>query len=425
MNPRQIAILAIGLFASATAACRREAPAGTTGPARFTEEETREILKLSPLPGAPPSPSNSVADNRDAAHLGQTLFFDARLSANGEVSCATCHDPEHGFSDGKPLSEGLETTDRHSMALWNVAHQRWFFWDGRADSLWAQSLQPLHSEREMGASTKDLLRIVRNDPGLTAAYEAVFGSMDGIETPGGLSLDRFASNLGKSIEAYQRRIVSADSPFDRFVADLRSAGAATPNAPFFDDPARRGLRLFAGRGRCVLCHAGPNFSDGEFHNIGLPKRPGQPPDQGRFLGIRKVQADRFNGLGEFSDAPDPETNIKLRYLAVKLNHLGEFKTPTLRHVAATAPYMHDGRFATLRDVIDFYSELPGEPAIGHREETLVPLRLTESEKNDLEAFLRSLTGAPLDPSLMRPPEASATVATARNAGVTASAVRDD
>jgi cytochrome c peroxidase len=399
MNATVLVIVAAG-FGVAFASGGESKP--QAGAADFTADEVREILKLSPLPGAPPNPTNEFADNPAAARLGQRLFFDTRLSANGKISCATCHDPAHGFSDGKPLSQGLQTTERHSIALWNVAHGRWFFWNGRADSLWAQAMQPFQHEREMGATPEHLRVVLSGDPDMKADYEALFGPLPGGGSPATPSLDRFLSNLGKALEAHERRIISTDSPFDRFAGMVRR-GESQGGSGHLGESAQRGLRLFVGRGRCVLCHAGPNFSDNEFHNIGLP---GPSADQGRFAGILEVRDDRFNGLGEFSDDRSPETNIKLRYLVVKLNHLGEFKTPTLRSIAETAPYMHDGRFATLRDVLDFYSELPGEPGFGHREETLVPRRFTELEKADLEAFLRTLTGAPLDESLMRPPAPS-------------------
>ncbi|MEQ1861632.1 MAG: cytochrome c peroxidase [Chthoniobacteraceae bacterium] len=399
MNRGGLAVIAAGLAAVFSTGCERE-PAERVLP--FTAEEVREVLKLSPLPPTPANPTNAVADNPAAARLGQRLFFDKRLSANGEISCATCHDPAHGFSDGKPLSEGLKPTERHSMALWNVGHQRWFFWNGRADSLWAQALQPLLHEKEMGVDPEHLRAVLADDASMKADYEAIFGPLPPAANAGDRAADTLLANFGKALEAYQRLIVSTGAPFDRFVATMRSGGVARePRA--ISESAQRGLQLFVGRGGCVLCHAGPNFTDGEFHNIGMA---GVPPDQGRFEGIQEVRADRFNGLGEFSDDRSPAANIKLRYLTVKLNHLGEFKTPTLRNVAGTAPYMHDGRFATLREVIDFYSELPGEPAFGHREDTLVPLKFTEQEKADLEAFLRTLTGAPLDASLTQPPVAS-------------------
>jgi len=372
------AILGLGLVLL-SACCEREEK--QHAPVVFSDEEIHEIRKLSPLPEIPPSPTNAVADNPAAAELGQHLFFDPRLSANGAISCATCHDPEKGFSDGKALSEGLATTARHSQSLWNVAHQRWLFWDGRADSLWAQSLQPILDEREMGSSIEHVREVVVNDPLLHPAYENIFGKV------GDHSPDRFFSNLGKAIEAYERKIISKGSAFDHFVSSIDE-----PAEISFSESARRGLRIFVGRGQCLLCHSGPNFSDGEFHNIGLPRHPDLPRDSGRFVGIRKVQADRFNGIGEFSDDQGKEANVKLRYIVVKMNNLAEFKTPSLRNVAQTAPYMHDGRFKTLREVLHHYSKLPGEPPLGHREETLKPLHFAEQEMRDLEAFLKSLTG---------------------------------
>ncbi|MEQ1851178.1 MAG: cytochrome c peroxidase [Chthoniobacteraceae bacterium] len=395
MTRRGPAFLAVVLAAFLGSGCEREP---TESAVVFTAEELREVLKLSPLPAVPPNPTNAVSGNPDAARLGQRLFFDKRRSANGADSCATCHDPAHGVSDPKPLSVGLGATERHSMPLWNVAHQRWFYWSGRADSLWAQAVQPLLHPAEMGSSPQHVLEVLSGDAALKSAYEALFGALPAEAKPRTPAADRLLANFGKAIEAYERRIISKDSPFDRFVEAVRG-GKGRAQSATFTDAARRGLQLFTGRGRCVLCHAGPNLSDGEFHNIGLP---GITVDQGRFMGILDVRDDRFNGLGALSDDRSPEVNIKLRYLAVKPNHLGEFKTPTLRNVAQTAPYMHDGRFATLREVLDFYAELPGEPVFGHREETLKPGQFSDQEKADLEAFFHTLTGAPLEESLTRP-----------------------
>ncbi len=400
-------VLAAAILAAPTG-CGRKAPADTSSPdaavpgaasSAFTAEELREILKLSPLPPPPPSPTNAFADNPAAARLGQRLFFDARLSANGKVSCATCHDPARGFSDPKPLSTGIGATERHSMPLWNVAQQRWFFWDGRADSLWAQAVQPLLNPVEMGASPEHLRAALAGDAVLKAEFEALFGALPAEARARSPEADRLLANFGKALEAYERGIVSAGAPFDRFVEALRSGKSPVGDAALSEE-AQRGLKLFIGRGRCVLCHSGPNFSDGEFHNTALPVRS---VDQGRFNGIQEVRDDRFNGLGALSDDRGDATNVKLRYLALKQNHLGEFKTPSLRSVAQTAPYMHDGSMATLRGVLDFYSELPGTPILGHREETLVPGNFTPREKADIEAFLLTLTGAPPDAAITRPP----------------------
>jgi len=380
-------ILFAGSFGLIFTSCECERP--PLEPVVFTEEELFQIRKLSPLPEPPPSPTNAFADHPGAARFGQKLFYDSRLSANGKVSCATCHDPTKGFSDGRALAEGLSTTDRHSQSLWNVAHQRWFFWDGRADSLWSQALQPLFDKKEMGATVDLVRKVVVEDSALQSDYQELFGQESHH------SDDRFLSNLGKAIEAYERKLISKGSPFDHFVAD--------PNTANFSESARRGLRIFVGRGQCISCHSGPDFSDREFHNIGLSRNPELPRDSGRYTGIRKVKSDRFNGTGEFSDDRSKETNIKLRYLVVKTNNLAEFKTPGLRNVALTAPYMHDGRFKTLREVFHHYSKLPGGPPLGHREETLQRLHFTEQEMQDLEAFLYSLTGENPDQTLMEPP----------------------
>ena len=389
-NKRLAVVVLIAICFCLPCACHRESPNPYP---QFTPDDIAEILKLSPLPPLPPpSPTNRFADSEAAAQFGQRLFFNQQLSSNGQISCATCHDPGKGFSDAKSVSSALDTLDRNSQALWNVAYQRWFFWDGRADSLWAQSIQPMLDPREMGAAPEQLRSVIANDSVLEKEYRTLFGELPDPEA----SHDRFLSNLGKAIEAYQRKIVSRDSDFDRFVVRIGKPGTTT----HLSASALRGLKLFVGRGKCILCHSGPNFSDGEFHNIGLPKNPDLQRDSGRFLAIRKVLEDRFNGLGKYSDDQTAQTNVKLQYLVVKMNNLGEFKTPTLRNVAQTAPYMHDGRFATLREVLDFYSELPGEPPVGHREETLVPLKLSETEKRDIEAFLRSLTGAQLDVRLL-------------------------
>lgn len=396
MIPRRASIAALGLGAVLLAACGR-GPAGSA--VVFTAEERRQIAQLSPLPPPPPSPTNAFADSPAAARLGQRLFFDPRLSANGAVSCATCHQPGHAFADERPLSQGLGTAEKHTMSLWNVAHQRWFFWNGRADSLWAQAAGPLLHPAEMGATPELVRAALAGDATLKREYEGLFGRLPASaakETPDG---DRVLANVGKALEAYERRLVSRDAPFDRFAAAL--AGGHPPGAgAALGELAQRGLKLFIGRGRCTLCHAGPNFSDGEFHNIGLP---GVPVDQGRFMGILDVRDDRLNGLGVFSDDRSAEANVKLRFLAVKMNNLGEYKTPTLRNAALAPPYMHDGSLATLRAVLDFYSELPGGGVLGHREETLQPLHFTEEEKAGLEAFLHSLAGAPPDPALLRAP----------------------
>ena len=393
----------------------------------FTSKQIEEILTLSPVPPLPDNPHNQYADQPAAALLGQFLFFETRLSENNQISCASCHSPEQDWTDGKIVSEGLETVTRNSPTLFNLAHNRWYFWDGRKDSLWSQSLGPIENNKEMGGSRVAAYHLIAEDNTLLAAYTKVFGEIPRLasdqvlrtgfpnaKTPEGPenrawnslnktdqeTVNTVFANIGKSIEAFERLIVSKDSPFDHFVADLRT-GQQGNNASLTES-AVRGLKLFIDRGQCTLCHAGPNLTDLEFHNIGLD-RGVIGLDTGRFEAVKKVKRDPFNGLGAFSDDRSIESNKSLFFLAQKPNNLGEFKTPTLRNIARTGPYMHDGRFETLQDVVHFYSELDQTPALGHREETLQPLALTEDETNDLIEFLKSLTGKPLDPSLLSKP----------------------
>lgn len=393
----------------------------------LTKTNLLEILNLSLLPPLPPNPTNQFADNEGAAKLGQGLFFDARLSVNGMIACATCHQPENDWTDGKPLSEGLQPATRNAPSLWNVGYQRWYFWDGRKDSLWSQALGPIEHPYEMGGSRLRVYRLLSESKPYRDQYEEVFGELPHLssavkgedarpvfedpenvmhqvwgklsEPDQGIINDVF-SNAGKSIASYQRKLISTDSPFDQFVRDLRAGKKKDLNS--LSAAAIRGLILFNGRGQCILCHTGANFTDNEFHNIGLD-RGDNPLDQGRYPAIDQVKSDPFNGKGAFSGDTSLQANQSLHYVATKDNNLGEFKTPTLRNVANTAPYMHDGRFANLREVIEFYSTLPDTPAIGHREESLQPLNLDPIEIEDLIAFLQSLTGKPLKADLMDKP----------------------
>lgn len=400
----------------------------------FSATERSRIASLSPLPAPPPDPTNAVADDPAAARLGQRLFFDTRLSANGEVACASCHRPEHGFADPQALSEGIGTTRRHAPTLLNVGHQQWLFWDGRADSLWAQALGPMEASHEHGTSRLELAHLLHDDAALRNAYRQLFGPMPALEdadrfpaearpVPGNpdhphqrdwdamaavdrQAVNRVAVNAAKAIAAYQRRLLTGTTPFDRFARGLQTGDAEALAA--LSPAAQRGLKLFVGRANCVTCHFGPDFSDGEFHNLGLPSRPWLPAeDLGRFAGVAAVKSSPFNARGTHSDAPDSEQAAEVRFLARQQENRGQFKTPPLRGVARTPPYMHGGHFETLEEVVRFYSELPGATAVGHREHTLQPLDLTDREVADLVAFLKSLTGPDLPRALTRDPAAGA------------------
>ena len=368
----------------------------------FTPEEVRRILQHSPLPAPPRDTSNARADDPAAARLGHFLFFDPRLSGNGHLSCASCHDPEHGFADGRALSEGVRRGRRNTPALWNVAYNRWFFWDGRADTLWSQALKPLESPAEMAGSREAIFRLVRDDRELRAAYEPVFGAFPAVEDRA--SVNRVFAAVGKALAAHQRRIVSRGSPFDLFAEGLRAGDPARMAA--LSESARRGLKIFVGRGQCRTCHAGPNFTDGEFHDIGVPPGSGLSPDAGRADGVARLRSDEFQAAGTFSDDRQGDAARSTAFLDPDAPMRGQVKTPSLRNVAATAPYMHQGQLATLADVVRYYSTLEGRTPPGpHDEKILVPLHLDEGEAADLIAFLESLTGEALPAELIRRPAA--------------------
>jgi len=383
------------------------------------------LLELSPVPPVPADPTNAHAADERAARLGQALFFDARLSVDGSVSCATCHQPERDWTDGRALARGLEGLSRHTMTLWNAAHNRWFFWDGRKDSLWSQALGPLEDHREHGTSRLALLHLVAEDAGYARAYHDVFGALPELAqwpragrpvagqpehphaqawarlAPGDQqAADRAFANLGKALAAFQARIVSGPAPFDRFVEGLREGDAEKLAA--LSPAAQRGARLFVGRGKCVFCHDGPLFTDLEFHDNRVPVGE-EGGDPGRKLGIRRLLVDPFNTKSAFADDGGATGRVKIGLLRED-SHGGKlFKTPTLRNVARTAPYMHEGQLATLADVVRFYSRLENAAPETPGERLVQPLNLGDQEEADLVAFLESLSDAGVPEALRGPP----------------------
>ena len=426
------AIGALGVAAGLAVILGAGARAAPGDRALYTPAERAAIYRHSPLGKVPPDPTDRFVNDPAAARLGQFLFFDTGFSANGKVACSTCHQPARAFTDGRALTKGIAVGTRNAPTVLNTAYNHWFFLDGRTDSLWSQALQPFENPREMGSDRLHVLHLVADSSALRSAYRHIFGPLppladlkrfpmharpdpdaraplarawQAMAPADRTAVDRAFSNLGKAIEAFERKLISKDAPFDIYVAGLRTEDAAERNA--ISPAARRGLKLFVGAGNCDLCHAGPTFSDGQFHNLGLPVLAGEAPDPGRAQGIRLVRADPFNGAGAFSDDPSGAAREKLEFLPAPDTQLGAFKTPTLRNVALTAPYMHDGRFATLQDVMRFYAE--GKAAshgrlVGTREATadLVP-HLTPAQQADLVAFLKTLTGTPVPRSLTVPP----------------------
>jgi len=309
--------------------------------------------------------------------LGEKLFNDKRISVNDKVSCATCHDPAKGFVDHKPLAEGVaapaKRTQRNSPTVLNAMFNAVQFWDGRAPSLEEQAKLPILNPIEMGQkSSDDVVNKLRGIAEYRTAFQQVFGHE--------LTYDDVAG----AIAAFERTQYAGDAPFDRFVAGDEKA---------IDDSARRGWGLFNGKGRCNNCHAfstvSPLFSDQKFHNIGIAAHKTD------FIGLaRKATAIVRGGDLKQIDELAIQTDLSElgRFLVTKSsNDIGAFKTPGLRNIAITSPYMHDGSFATLWDVMDHYNKggVPNPNLDGGMQR----LGLTEAEIDDMVSFMASLTSA--------------------------------
>ncbi|MCY4420776.1 MAG: cytochrome-c peroxidase [Gammaproteobacteria bacterium] len=381
-------------------------------------------LWIANLPSLPTKTGNPVADNPLAAKLGHRLFFDTRLSANGQISCASCHQPSHHFTDGLKVAEGLGTGARNTMSIVGMAYSPWLFWDGRKDSLWAQALSPLENPLEHGSSRMQLVHLVAQDKIYREQYENLFGSMDSFSDPvrfpaaagpvdnkglngswQSMSSDDQAAvtevftNIGKALAAYERMLLPAAARFDHYVEALVTGNQETRE--ILSQNERAGLKLFIGKAQCINCHNGPLFTNHEFHNTAVLSSPGSLPSKGRINAVQSVLEDPFNCLGDFTGI-NPGECTELRFIRTGENLVGAHKTPSLRNIEDTAPYMHAGQLATLEEVIDHYNRAPAA-MVGHNEAR--ELSLGRKEKKQLEAFLHTLTGPiTADPEWLMAPE---------------------
>ena len=364
----------------------REKLTGETAPAfDFTAREKRRILRHGPWPPASkPDPSNRVSGKPAAIGFGRALFFDPRLSLSGAVSCATCHQPDRAWTDGLPRSRGHRTVDRNALSLFNLRFNRWFGWDGAQDTLWAQNLRPLLDRREMGVGPGGAARLARSDRQLSCGYRRAFGAAPSADD------ERVFVDLGKALAAFLETRVTGRTPFDDF-RDALARGDATGMARY-PAAARRGLRLFVGRGNCSFCHFGPAFTNGEFADAGVPHfvEPGRV-DPGRHGGIRELRRSPYTLLGRFNDDAERSTAARTRYVRLRQSNFGEFRVPGLRNVALTAPYMHAGSLETLAGVALHYSTLDEERLHAGGERILRRLDLSARKRADLVAFLETLT----------------------------------
>ncbi len=387
--------------------------AGTQAPP-LTDKEVRIIGTMSPVPPAPPDSSNRVADNAEAAMLGAMVFNRSIFSSNGAVSCATCHQPGRSFTDARAVAQGVGVGTRNSPPLGSVAHQRWFFWDGRSDSLWSQALSPFENPLEIDSTRVNIVRVISQEPDLKQQYEALFGELpdmgdaqrfpdrakpgmpawDAMSQADRTSVTRAFVNVGKSVAAFERTLTVGRSPFDRFAQALKRG---KPTDGILSPAAVRGLQLFIGEAGCRNCHSGPLFTDRGFHNQGLPTADGLfPTDPGRAGGLESARSAEFRLGSVWSDDPEGDRARRAGNATAGPEHWGAMKTPSLRNLPTTGPYMHDGRFHTLAQTLAFYNTLEGHIRIDHHQETILkPLHLPPEDILALEAFLESLQdGAP-------------------------------
>ena len=357
-------------------------------PAPWTDADV-EILRslwIGSLPPLGPDPSNAVADDLRAAKLGQRLFFDTRMSANGAVSCASCHQPERRFTDGLPKGQGVASSKRNTRSIVGVAYSPWLYWDGRKDSLWSQALAPLEDVNEHGSDRAEVVALVTQGSEYREDYEILFGAFDPAQDD---AIDAAFANVGKTIAAFERLLLPSPSRFDDYVAALLDGSDGGETAVLSTDEIL-GLQLFIGEADCTQCHNGPLLTNHEFHNTGVISFPGEVPDKGRVAGVREVLVDPFNCIGDHSDDAE-RVCTELEYARTGPELLGAFRTPSLRNLEGTGPYMHKGQFDTLAETLQHYNDAP--PAmIGHNEAE--PLGLSGRELQQLEAFLSALT-APL------------------------------
>lgn len=387
-----------------------------------------QAFSLSSLPKLPVSVSNKYADNIAAAKLGRKIFYDRRLSKNKKISCSSCHQPEKYFTDGLSQAKALGVGKRSTPTLLGAVWSPWQYWDGRKDSLWSQALEPIEHRDEMGTDratfVRKLLKYYRDD------YQEIFGKIsnlkklqrsaknaspskhishvklekrwqaldEGMRT----QINRIFTNAGKSLMAYQRQLILPLSRFDKFVdalSDYSSSGhlpGREAEIPYLSPQEISGMRLFMGKGNCASCHNGPFFTNYEFHNIGAPEFNEKQVDLGRYSGVQSLMHDEFSCLSVWSDAQQSQCQEMMFLKRSGPELVGAFKTPTLRNISQTAPYMQSGQFLDLTQVLNHYN-VPVPPFYDRGQHPnrphfdILPLKLEQDEIENILFFLDALT----------------------------------
>ena len=332
----------MSLFALLSELSAQNSGGGNVSPGMVSLEDLT-VPDIGPLPTVVPIPATNL-NYKAKVDLGKQLYFDGRLSKNNAISCAFCHNPFTGFADPRQTSIGVGggIGGRQAPTVYNTGFIPLQFWDGRAGSLEEQAIGPIVNPVEMAETYENVVKKLGKIKGYQQQFRAVFGT------------DVNLQGIAEAIAAYERTVVSTNSAFDKYVLGDTKA---------MDESAVRGLALFKGKARCILCHNGPNFTDNQFHNLGVPQAGPMKEDMGRFY-VTRQKRDK-----------------------------GAFKTQTLRSITETAPYMHDGIFKTLEEVVDFLDQGGGQNP--NLSPMVKPLGLSKDEKADLIVFLKALTGEPI------------------------------
>ncbi|MDH5458293.1 MAG: cytochrome-c peroxidase [Nitrospinota bacterium] len=327
----------------------KEQPAESKTDTATVEAEDTSFYQ--PLPTGIYPQDNSWSQEKE--DLGKLLYFDPRLSGDNSISCASCHHPDKGWSDGQPRAIGFggKELGRHSPTVINSGYFEVQFWDGRAPTLEEQAKGPIQAAGEMNQNAEELIEELGAIPEYRERFSKVFGDS-------GLTFD----NIAKAIATFERSVVSTNSAYDKYMQG--DGNAMTPAAV-------NGMKLFFGKGKCSICHNGPAFTDSSFHNIGVKQHGPLTEDLGRF----NISKDEFDK--------------------------GAFKTPGLRSISQSAPYMHDGSEATLKDVVEFYNR--GGDVAKNRTSLITPLQLSEQEVLEMVEFLKALDGEPINATIPKLP----------------------
>ncbi|MEZ9903002.1 cytochrome-c peroxidase [Vibrio breoganii] len=412
--PKLMALMLVmfGALASNTLPHRSTATSQDNLATSWTPRELALIdsLRLFSLAPLPESPSNRFANNKQAAQLGEQIFSDPRFSSNGLVSCASCHQSNYNFTDNKTVAEGVGKTNRRSMPTVGMAYQHWFFWDGRADSLWSQTLGPLENPVEHGITRTKVAQLVQQH--YAKQYQEItdtpldldflkFSEMAMPFSEGSESQTKWESlpfeeqekitqvfvNTGKFLAAFLRTVNPEQTTFDQFADRLLDANSSNNQKEILTQEQQLGLKLFLGKGSCINCHNGVMFSNNEFHHAGTPDNG--KLELGRAEVLLTIQDNEFGCLSKWSDADKSKDCLHVKYLNTRVDIMQQaFKTPSLRNVATRPPYMHAGQFQTLKEVLKHYQTVANTSPLT---DELFHGELSDQDLVYLEQFLMSLS----------------------------------